>query len=77
MLRRICKYAAHLQLIRPVELEVSLPKAIDKISEPLSPEEQQRLYQYVQANLHTSQNRLIAGAGIGSTYWRDLRPAMG
>ena len=39
MLRRICKYAAHLRLIRPMELEVALPKAIDKISVPLSPAE--------------------------------------
>ena len=29
MLRRICKYAAHLRLIRPMELEVALPKAVD------------------------------------------------
>ena len=36
MLRRICKYAAHLRLIRPMELEVALPKVIDKISAPLS-----------------------------------------
>ena len=36
MLRRICKYAAHLRLIRPMELEVALPKAVDKISVPLS-----------------------------------------
>ena len=50
MLRRICKYAAHLRLIRPMELEVALPKAVDKISVPLSPAEQQRLYQYVQEN---------------------------
>ena len=48
MLRRICKYAAHLRLIRPMELEIALPKAIDKISVPLSLAEQQRLYQYVQ-----------------------------
>ena len=34
MLRRICKYAAHLRLIRPMELEVALPKATDKISVP-------------------------------------------
>ncbi len=34
MLRRIRKYAAHLRLIRPMELEVALPKAIDKISVP-------------------------------------------
>ena len=50
MLRRICKYAAHLRLIRPMELEVALPKAIDKIPAPLSPAEQQRLHQYVRAN---------------------------
>ena len=47
MLRRICRYAAHLRIIRPMELEVALPKAIDKISAPLSPAERQRLYQYV------------------------------
>ena len=44
MLRRIYKYAAHLRLIRPMELEVALPKAIDKTPVPLSPAEQQRLY---------------------------------
>ena len=53
MLRRICKYAAHLRLIRPMELEVALPKAIDKISARRSPTEQQRLYQYVQAVSYT------------------------
>ena len=42
MLRRICKYATHLRLIRPMELEVALSKTIDKISAPLSPVEQQR-----------------------------------
>ncbi|WP_223381534.1 hypothetical protein [Faecalibacterium prausnitzii] len=36
MLRRICKYATHLRLIRPMELEVALPKATDKISSLLS-----------------------------------------
>ena len=58
MLRRICKYAAHLRLIRPMELEVALPKAVDKTSVPLSPAEQQRLYQYVQANSTPRINRL-------------------
>ena len=33
-----------LRLIRPLELEVALPKAIDKISAPLSPAEQQHMY---------------------------------
>ena len=65
MLRRICKYAAHLRLIRPMELEVALPKAIDKISAPLSPAEQQRLYQYVQENPTPRKIGLLLGVELG------------
>ena len=65
MLRRICKYAAHLRLIRPMELEVALPKAIDKISAPLSPAEQQRLHQYVQANPTPRKIGLLLGLKLG------------
>ena len=65
MLRRICKYAAHLRLIRPMELEVALPKAIDKISVPLSPAEQQRLYQYVQENPTPRKIGLLLGLELG------------
>ena len=65
MLRRICKYAAHLRLIRPMELEVALPKAIDKISAPLSPVEQQRLYQYVQENPTVRKIGLLLGLELG------------
>ena len=65
MLRRICKYAAHLRLIRPMELEVALPKAIDKISAPLSPAEQQRLHQYVQANPTPRKIGLLLGLELG------------
>lgn len=65
MLRRICKYAAHLRLIRPIELEVALPKAIDKISAPLSPAEQQRLHQYVQANPTPRKIGLLLGLELG------------
>ncbi len=65
MLRRICKYAAHLRLIRPMELEVALPKAIDKISAPLSPAEQQRLYQYVQENPTPRKIGLLLGLELG------------
>ena len=65
MLRRICKYAAHLRLIRPMELEVALPKAIDKISVPLSPAEQQRLYQYVQENPTPRKIGLLLGVELG------------
>ena len=65
MLRRICKYAAHLRLIRPMELEVSLPKALDKTSVPLSPAEQQRLYQYVQENPTPRKIGLLLGLELG------------
>ena len=65
MLRRICKYAAHLRLIRPMELEVALPKAIDKISALLSPAEQQRLYQYVQENPTPRKIGLLLGLELG------------
>ena len=65
MLRRICKYAAHLRLIRPMELEVVLPKAIDKISTPLSPAEQQRLYQYVQEDPTPRKIGLLLGFELG------------
>ena len=36
MLRRICKYAAHLRLIRPMELEVALPKEIRALTKQAS-----------------------------------------
>ena len=65
MLRRICKYAAHLRLIRPMAPEVALPKAIDKISAPLSPAEQQRLYQYVQENPTARKIGLLLGLELG------------
>ena len=65
MLRRICKYAAHLRLIRPMELEVTLPKAIDQISAPLSPAEQQRLFQYVQENPTPRKIGLLLGLELG------------
>ena len=65
MLRRICKYAAHLRLIRPMELKVALPKAIDKISAPLSPAEQQQLYRYVQENPTPRKIGLLLGLELG------------
>ena len=65
MLRRICRYAAHLHIIRPMELEVALPKTIDKPPVPLSPAEQQRLYQYVQANPTPRKIGLLLGLELG------------
>ena len=77
MLRRICRYAAHLHIIRPMELEVALPKAIDKISAPLSPSRAATALPICAGESHASRNRLIIRVGIGSAYWRDLRLAMG
>ena len=77
MLRRICRYAAHLHIIRPMELEVALLKAIDKISAPLSPSRAATALPICAGESHASQNRLIIRVGIGSAYWRDLRLAMG
>ena len=57
--------AAHLHLIRPMELEVALPKAIKKISAPLSPAEQQQLYQYVQENPAPRKIGLLLGLELG------------
>ena len=76
MLRRICKYAAHLRLIRPMELEVALPKTIDKISALLSPAEQQRLYQYVQESPTPRKIGLLLGLELGLRIG-NLRPTMG
>ena len=65
MLRRICKYAVHLRLIRPMELEVALPKAVDKTPVPLSLAKQQRLYQYVQENPTARKIGLLLGLELG------------
>lgn len=50
MLRRICKYAAHLRLIRPMELCVKLPQPKPRAAEPLSGAEQSRLQSFVLAS---------------------------
>ncbi|MFR9066986.1 MAG: hypothetical protein ACLVJH_08785 [Faecalibacterium prausnitzii] len=48
MLRRICKYATHLRLIRPMELEVALPKSHRQNFCAVSPwRNSSELYQYV------------------------------
>lgn len=49
MLRRICKYAAHLRLIRPMEICVKLPRPRQGGAEPLSGKEQGRLRSFVLA----------------------------
>ena len=47
MLRRICKYAAHLRLIRPMEICVSLPQTKSAKIQPLSKEEQGRMELFI------------------------------
>ena len=65
MLRRICKYAAHLRLIRPLVLEVTLPKAANKTSVPLSPAEQKQLHKYIQENPTPRKIGLLLGLELG------------
>ena len=47
MVKRICKYANHLRLLRPMQVEVMLPKASAAQVKPLSSEEQSRAAAYV------------------------------
>ena len=47
MLRRICKYASHLRLIRPMEICVSLPQTKSAKIQPLSKEEQARMELFI------------------------------
>lgn len=47
MLRRICKYAAHLRLIRPMEIVVKLPQNQLRPVTPLSAEEQRTLQEFI------------------------------
>ena len=49
MLRRICKYAAHLHLMRPVEIFVKLPQAQPRQTRPLSAQEQTALRDFALA----------------------------
>lgn len=65
MLRRICRYAAHLRLIRPMELDVKLPKTASKATIPFSGEEQRRVYEYVQENPTPRRIGLLLGLELG------------
>ena len=47
MVKRICRYANHLRLLRPMQVEVMLPKASAAQVKPLSSEEQSRAAAYV------------------------------
>ena len=47
LVRRVCKYACHLRLMRPVEIELTLPPAAPSRTTPLSGPEQQRAAAWV------------------------------
>ena len=57
MLRRICKYAAHFHLIRPLEITGKLPQKSPKVLLPFTTEEQKKL----RSAVHTlsTRNRLL------------------
>lgn len=50
LLRRICKYASHLRLIRPMEISVTLPQSQSRPANPLSAEEQHALQEFILSN---------------------------
>ena len=47
LLRRICRYAAHLKLMRPVEIQARLPKELPRRESPLTTAEQSALDAYI------------------------------
>ena len=65
MVRRICKYAVHLRLIRPMELSVRLPQEKSHSMTPLSAVEQNRLRTYVLSNPTPRKLGLLLGIESG------------
>ena len=47
LVRRICRYAAHLHLMPPVQIEITLPKSTAKSSTVLNKHEQEQVGRYV------------------------------
>ena len=65
MLRRICKYATHLRLIRPMEICVHLPKEPHKENEPLTKKEQKITEEFVLQNPTPRKIGLLLGLELG------------
>ena len=65
MLRRICKYATHLRLIRPMEICVHLPKKPHKENEPLTKKEQKITEEFVLQNPTPRKIGLLLGLELG------------
>lgn len=65
MLRRICKYAAHFHLIRPLEITVKLPQKSSKVLLPFTIEEQKKLQSFVMDSPTPRKIGLLLGFQLG------------
>ena len=65
MMRRICKYAAHFHLIRPLEISVKLPQKKSKASLPFTLEEQKKLQAFVMDSPTPRKIGLLLGFQLG------------
>ena len=65
MLRRICKYAVHLHLMRPMEICVALPQEKPQTINPLTLAEQGQLRTYVLTNPNPRKIGLLLGIESG------------
>ena len=65
ILRRICKYAAHFHLIRPLEISVKLPQKNSKAALPFTKEEQKKLQAFVMDSQTPRKIGLLLGFQLG------------
>lgn len=65
ILRRICKYAAHFHLIRPLEISVKLPQKDSKAALPFTKEEQKKLQVFVMDSPTPRKIGLLLGFQLG------------
>ena len=65
MLRRICKYAAHFHLVRPLEITVKLPQKSSKVLLPFTIEEQKKLQSFVMDSPTPRKIGLLLGFQLG------------
>ena len=65
ILRRICKYAAHFHLIRPLEISVKLPQKDSKATLPFTKEEQKKLQAFVMDSPTPRKIGLLLGFQLG------------
>lgn len=65
MLRRICKYGAHLQLMKPVEICIKLPQMEQNAPKPLSSKEQAAVHDFVLQHPTTRKVGLLLQMQLG------------